>query len=592
MISFNLKRLFNSLQWRLVFIFISIALSLIIVIGISLNRMIETTYYNTFIEQIDSGFENWQLSANVSNERIYEYLVTEKNGILLFLVNKHKTYTLVDKEKNEIVYSYYDRYDAGDMSKLLSSENFIEAKVSGIGNVKKLHKDSEGSYFDYAKIIGSYIIYFRYDESEWKTVTENFSQIILISGLLSVLVALLIGSLLSRTITSPIVNVMKGALKIAKGDFEDRIEVLGEDEIGKLSTAFNRMAEQLKEKLIEISSEKSKVETILNYMTDGIVAFDYLGQLIHINPASLRSLECENINENFETFVSRFEIAMKLEDITYMSTLTTKVEEVTYNNKYLKLFFAPFYDVENNAEGVIVVIQDITQQMKLEEMRREFVANVSHELRTPITSIKSYSEALIDGAITELGIAYKFLDVICSESDRMSRLVKELLQLSRIDNRQVKWEYSNIRLDVLMRTVINKLLIEAQNKGIIMESYILNDIPLIRCDEDRIEQVVQNILSNALKYTDNGGHITIYIGTLSDFVYFKIIDTGIGIPKEDLDRIFERFYRVDKARSRELGGTGLGLAIAKEIVEAHEGEILVKSEIDKGTEVTVKLRIV
>ena len=592
MISFNLKRLFNSLQWRLVFIFISIALSLIIVIGISLNRMIETTYYNTFIEQIDSGFENWQLSANVSNERIYEYLVTEKNGILLFLVNKHKTYTLVDKEKNEIVYSYYDRYDAGDMSKLLSSENFIEAKVSGIGNVKKLHKDSEGSYIDYAKIIGSYIIYFRYDESEWKTVTENFSQIILISGLLSVLVALLIGSLLSRTITSPIVNVMKGALKIAKGDFEDRIEVLGEDEIGKLSTAFNRMAEQLKEKLIEISSEKSKVETILNYMTDGIVAFDYLGQLIHINPASLRSLECENINENFETFVSRFEIAMKLEDITYMSTLATKVEEVTYKNKYLKLFFAPFYDVENNAEGVIVVIQDITQQMKLEEMRREFVANVSHELRTPITSIKSYSEALIDGAITELGIAYKFLDVICSESDRMSRLVKELLQLSRIDNRQVKWEYSNIRLDVLMRTVINKLLIEAQNKGIIMESYILNDIPLIRCDEDRIEQVVQNILSNALKYTDNGGHITIYIGTLSDFVYFKIIDTGIGIPKEDLDRIFERFYRVDKARSRELGGTGLGLAIAKEIVEAHEGEILVKSEIDKGTEVTVKLRIV
>jgi len=591
MINFNLGRLFKSLQWRLVFIFISIALALVIVIGISLGRMIETTYYNTFIEQIDSGFDNWQLSSEASNERIYEYLVTEKNGILLFLVNKNKTYTLIDKNEMEIVYSYYNRYSVGDMSRILASENFISALGSGSGSARKLLKDSEGSYFDYAREIGSYIIYFRYDETEWKAVTESFSQIVFLSGFISVIAALLVGILLSRTITSPIVNVMRGAQKIAKGDFEDKIEVLSEGEIGKLSNAFNRMAEQLKEKLIEVSSEKSKVETILNYMTDGIVAFDYLGQLIHINPASLKSLECDDLDESFKMFVSRFGLSIKLEDITYMSTMSTRIEDVTYKKKYLKLFFAPFYDVENNAEGVIVVMQDITQQMKLDEMRKEFVANVSHELRTPITSIKSYTEALIDGAMAEPEVAYKFLDVICSESDRMSRLVKELLQLSRIDNKQAKWKYKNIRIDVLVRNVINKLLIEATNKGIVIESHILGEIPEINCDEDGIEQVIQNILSNSLKYTDRGGNVVVYIGVLKGFVYFKITDSGIGIPQEDIDRIFERFYRVDKARSRELGGTGLGLAIAREIINAHNGEIIVMSEVDKGTEVTVKIPV-
>jgi two-component system, OmpR family, sensor histidine kinase VicK len=591
MISFNLGRLIKSLQWRLVSIFISIALALVIVIGISLDRMIETTYYNTFIEQINSGFDNWQLRSDASNQRIYEYLVTEKNGILLFLVNKNKTYTMIDVNSMQIVYSYYSRYLSGEEDKILASGNFISAVDTGIGNERKLLKDSEGSYFDYAKKIGSYIIYFRYDEAEWKSVTASFSRIIIISGFISMLIALLVGILLSRTITVPIVSVMKGAQKIAKGDFEDKIEVMSEDEIGKLSNAFNMMAEQLKEKLIEVSSEKSKVETILNYMTDGIVAFDYLGQLIHINPASLRSLESDRIDDDFETFSARFGLKIKLEDITYMNTLSTRIEDVTYRNKYLKLFFAPFYDVENNAEGIIVVIQDITQQMELEEMRKEFVANVSHELRTPITSIKSYSEALIDGAMSEPDVAYKFLDVICSESDRMSRLVKELLQLSRIDNKQVRWEFRDVRIDVLIRNVINKLQMEAQNKGIVIESYLLNEIPEIRCDEDRIEQVIQNILSNSIKYTDAGGKISVYIGTLSNFVYFKISDTGIGVPKEDLGRIFERFYRVDKARSRELGGTGLGLAIAKEIVEAHKGEIILKSEVDVGTEVTVKLPI-
>lgn len=591
MISFNTKRIFDSLQWRLVFIFISLAIALVIVIGISLNRMIETTYYDSFIDQINSGFDNWQLSSDASNERIFEYLVSEKNGILLFLVSRSKTYTLVDEGNMEVVYSYYDRYTNNDIGQLLASENFIKALNIGTGSDKKLLKDGESAYFDYARKIGGYIIYFRYDESEWKSVTESFSYIILLSGFLSVIIALLVGILLSRTITYPIVNVMKGALKIAKGDFDGRIEVKSEDEIGKLSNAFNRMAEQLKEKLIEVSSEKSKVETILNYMTDGIVAFDYLGILIHINPAALISLETKSIEDDLESFVMRFGLSLKLEEITYMSTLSTRVEEVTFNNKHLKLFFAPFYDAENNAEGVIIVIQDITQQIKLDEMRKDFVANVSHELRTPITSIKSYSEALIDGAFGEPEVAYKFLDVICSESDRMSRLVKDLLQLSRIDNNQTKWMQKNIQIDILIRNVINKLMLEAHNKGLKIESHVIGQIPSLACDEDALEQVIQNIMINAIKYTDEGGHITVYIGMLGKFVYFKIIDTGIGIPKEDLDRIFERFYRVDKARSRELGGTGLGLAIAKEIVDAHKGEIIVKSDVDKGTEVTVKLPI-
>jgi two-component system sensor histidine kinase VicK len=262
------------------------------------------------------------------------------------------------------------------------------------------------------------------------------------------------------------------------------------------------------------------------------------------------------------------------------------------NGKTIKVYFAVFTDEAKNPEGIIAVLQDITEQQRLENMRKEFVANVSHELRTPLTSIKSYSETLLDGALEDREIAEKFLGVINAEADRMTRLVKDLLQLSRLDNQQLKWNFEEISLVELVKNTVERMELEARTRRQTLECFVLGDIPYIEADYGRIEQVVFNVLGNAIKYTPEDGKVTVYVGKIYNDVYFKVTDTGIGIPESDLPRIFERFYRVDKARSREMGGTGLGLAIAKEIVEAHAGIITITSQPGTGTEVTVRLPVI
>ncbi|MDD5603049.1 MAG: ATP-binding protein, partial [Eubacteriales bacterium] len=238
-----------------------------------------------------------------------------------------------------------------------------------------------------------------------------------------------------------------------------------------------------------------------------------------------------------------------------------------------------------------------TEQQKLDNMRREFVGNVSHELNTPLTCIKSYSETLLDGALEDKETAERFIGVIHSESDRMTRLVRDLLLLSSIDNQKsiengkIRLKLEKVDLGKLVRSCIEKIGIEASNKELSIENYTMGTIPEITADKDKLEQVVFNLLSNAYKYTPRGGKVTVHVGTLYNSVYLKVSDTGVGIPESDLPHVFERFYRVDKARSREMGGTGLGLAIAREIAEAHGGEITISSTREKGTNVTVKLPV-
>jgi two-component system sensor histidine kinase VicK len=351
------------------------------------------------------------------------------------------------------------------------------------------------------------------------------------------------------------------------------------------------MASALKKNLNEISSEKSKVETILNYMTDGVIAFNVKGEVIHFNPASKKILEIDGITESFNEFSAKYDLGITLEEVLYLQFTGSKEKNINFKDKFIRAYFALFTDEQNNVEGIITVLQDVTEQQKLENMRKEFVANVSHELRTPLTSIKSYTETLLDCAIDDKETATKFLTVIDSESDRMARLVKDLLQLSSLDNNQIKWNLNSFSFSNLVKSSIEKLQLEAANKQQKLECYTIGDLPDIIADHDRIEQVVLNILTNSIKYTPNGGCITVYLGVMYNDVYIKVTDTGIGIPKEDLDRIFERFYRVDKARSREMGGTGLGLSIAKEIVQAHKGLITASSELGMGTEILVRIPI-
>jgi len=278
--------------------------------------------------------------------------------------------------------------------------------------------------------------------------------------------------------------------------------------------------------------------------------------------------------------------------VLYLQFSGSKERNITFKEKYLRVYFALFTDEQDKADGIVTVFQDVTEQKKLENMRKEFVANVSHELRTPLTSIKSYTETLLDGTLDDKETTEKFLKVIDSESDRMARLVKDLLQLSSLDSNQMKWHLNTFSFVSLVKSSIEKLQLEVNSKEQKMECYTIGKLPNIRADHDKIEQVVLNILTNAIKYTPRGGAITVYLGIMYTEVYIKVTDTGIGIPKKDLDRIFERFYRVDKARSREMGGTGLGLSIAKEIVDAHKGSISVSSDLGVGTEVLVRIPII
>jgi len=394
---------------------------------------------------------------------------------------------------------------------------------------------------------------------------------------------------MSKTITSPIISVMHKAEKMAEGDFEQQLTVKSEDEIGNLTKTFNYMANELKNTLSEISSEKNKVTTILNYMADGVMAFDLKGTVIHINPAAKKLLGNEIEDKPFQDFAEIVGLDIKIENIVYFDESPVRELDTIINDMFVKVYFAVFTDTNRKPEGIIVVLRDVTEQQKLDRMRREFVANVSHELRTPITSIKSYTETLLDGAAEDPETTDRFLNVINSEADRMTRLVKDLLQLSRLDNEQMSWKIEKVSLKDIVKSIVNRMQLEAGRKNQKLESFVIGEIPDISADKDRIEQVMVNIINNALKYTPDNGQITVYVGKLINDVYVKVTDTGIGIPNESLDRVFERFYRVDKARSRDLGGTGLGLAIAKEIIEAHGGTINITSEAAKGTEVTVRL---
>lgn len=596
-------RFFRSLQWRLVTIFILIAFVLMSTAAVSLNLFVESFYYNTFKQGLEGGFERGFLNpgedaTEEDAERIVRHYSSNKaNAMLDFYLNDHKTFTILDGRTNEVKFSD-ERSFSQDWESLSleiqKSKNYLKALAGEIGDSESLFIVGNKEYFDYARPIENtpLIFYFRYDREEWAGLMDEFNKIIQLSFLIAIILSLLFGYVLSKTITVPIVNLMHRARKIASGDFGRVLEVKSDDEIGKLTKAFNYMASELKKNLNEVSREKNKIETILNYMTDGIIAFNLKGEVIHINPVLKVMLGIkEEWDMNFNEFSKRYDLGVSIEEISYLETYKTKEVNTTIGDKYVKVYFAIFTDENKKPDGVIAVFHDVTEQQKLDEMRREFVANVSHELRTPLTSIKSYSETLLEGALEDKETATKFLSVINSEADRMTRLVKDLLQLSRLDNNQMKWNITKFSLEKLVRDCIQKLEISANEKNQTIECYKIGDVEDVEADRDRIEQVLINILSNAMKYTPKGGKISIYVGKMYSSVYVKVKDSGIGIPKEDLPRIFERFYRTDKARSREMGGTGLGLAIAKEIIEAHNGEISVTSDIGKGTEFTIKLPV-
>lgn len=614
-------KLLRSLQWKLVYIFISMCIILVCVVYIGINSGLQTIFFKNFTENIDNGYENWKdyrgitdsNKERLTNNMLLDYFNTNNDERFFGVNPKYLNITIIDTSKRNIpfpkaiIYSsnqtYQNYLEEYANQLLVKSVNLSTIWANGElsqfddkNTYKELIKvNAENQYFEYILFPkgpkGNIIFYFTYQKDAWTEILEKFNWLIFNCAIVAVFVSLLLGYLLSKTITSPIINVMHKAEKVAQGDFDQQLTVKSEDEIGNLTKTFNYMAQELKSTLSEISSEKNKVTTILNYMADGVLAFNLKGTAIHVNPAARKLLGDDIANKSFNEFSQNLGLDVKLENILYFDETPVKESDTIINDMYVKVYFAVFTDTNKKPEGVIVVLHDVTEQQKLDNMRREFVANVSHELRTPITSIKSYTETLLDGAVEDPETTVHFLNVINSEADRMTRLVKDLLQLSRLDNQQMSWKIEKVSINELVKDIVNRMQLQAGQKNQKLESYVIGDIPCINADRDRLEQVVVNIISNALKYTPDNGIITVYVGKLINDIYIKVADTGIGIPKESLELVFDRFYRVDKARSRELGGTGLGLSIAKEIVEAQGGTISIASEVGKGTEVTVRLPI-
>ena len=392
---------------------------------------------------------------------------------------------------------------------------------------------------------------------------------------------------LGGTITNPILELTRHAREIAAGgDLSKEIEISGEDEIGELINNFNYMSRELRSTLVTISREKNKSEAILQNTSHGVLAYDAMGRIVHVNNAGAELLHgFDIINMRMDEILEILGYAPESVEIR-----PGEVKESVYEEGEFALSsgVTSYSSEGGEVDGYLIVLQDITRQRKLDNMRKEFVANVSHELRTPLTSIRTYSETLLEGAFEDKETAKRFLKVIDDEAQRMSLLVSDLLELSRLDAKQTALEMDVVDLVALIRLSIRQAQIHAEHKRQTIELAPLTTPYFIEANAARINQVVYNILSNSIKYSPEDTVIRVSLETTEKYFRVLIKDSGIGIPTEDLGRVFERFYRVDKARARAMGGTGLGLAIVKEIMEEHGGHVHATSRQGHGTTVILR----
>ncbi len=426
-------------------------------------------------------------------------------------------------------------------------------------------------------------------------LSSNITEIISIKNLLLLLIYILISvvlnSIISNLITIPLKKITRNMNIVASGKLhepkhlEEYVKFL---EIQDLVNEYRKMMALINKNSFDLNGQKSKTEIILEHMADGVVAFNISKKVIHINKSALRLLELKDVDYTFDKILQKLKINLEFDKIMYLPNYKSIETKVTVGSNNLNIVFVPFFSDKLSPMGVIMMVRNITENVKLDNLRKEFVSNVSHELKTPLTSIKGYSETIMNGDLTYKEIL-KFSKVINQEANRMDRLVADLLQLSRFDYKKVSWKKMMFSLDTLAKGVCEKMKYQADQKHHKLECIVTVKPPDVYADRDAIEQVIMNIVSNSIKYTKDGGNIKIYIGSVNNNAYFKVVDNGIGIPEKDLDRIFERFYRVDKARTRQMGGTGLGLSIVKEMVEGNNGTIQISSKVNQGTEVVVTL---
>ena len=588
----------KSLYSKIILILVVFIITVMSVVAVVLLGNIYSYYSSAFTENMESTFGQEsplyiELQKSLSAP---DYVRRQKEILLSYSsilgIDSYRNFYILDMNGNCL-----DSSDSNSPSTPEKTPNIIGAmnkKTSGAQN-------QAVSYTDYALYIeqdgNACIIYIKDTQDDMRQLSWMLFTIILQSILIGLVIAVIMAFFLSKAITAPIQNLTKGAKLVAAGDFSQKLEVHSKDEIGVLTGTFNHMKKTLKTTIDEVAGERQKLETVFSHLQAGVITFTDEGKLLNINPFA-RDLFGDKFSDNFtlSTLLSLFDIQntgeVGKEELPDENNII--FDEVVFASKVLEVNFGGirYNEAGEMRDGIITVIHDVTSRYELEKARREFVANVSHELRTPLTSIKGACETVLEHPELPDEIRTKLLEMSVSESNRMTGIVKDLLTLSRLDNKRTKWQIVEYDINDSLKHLCEVMNVDALAHDHKLVLQADEEIPRITADKDRIDQVIVNIISNAIKYTPDGG--TIVVGSSmadKNNVLVRIMDNGLGIPEKDLPRIFERFYRVEKARTSDTGGTGLGLAIAKELIEAHGGSIKIQSKLNVGTMVDITLPV-
>ncbi|MDR3157302.1 MAG: cell wall metabolism sensor histidine kinase WalK [Lactobacillales bacterium] len=532
------------------------------VIGANLNN----TKNKKEIEEANTAIQK-QINT-LHNNSVIKILVTDNNKIIRAAIGENSI-SVINKKTN-----------MNDLKKMVAVQKTISV------NNKRILINVLPIQTSLNKVpIGA--IYTEIDlEKEYENIHEIIYLFLITFGA-SIILSLVIAVFISRSLTSPIKKMQKQAIRIAHGDYSNKLEVINFDELSQLELSINDLSDQIFHSQIAQQVERERLNSILDNMTDGVIATDFQGKVIIVNEMIINLLNLDNKEIIGKSILSLLDIEKHytlqklLEDTPQIIFDSTNKE----NETILHVTFSTIQTRSGHINGLVAVLHDITEQQKTEQERQQFVSNVSHELRTPLTSIHSYLETLENGAWKDERIAPKFLDVSLNETERMIRMINDLLQLSKIDSEKLPLNLEIINFNHFVNYILDRfdILLKNSDNKIKITRQMIEQTLWVEIDTDKMTQVIDNVLNNALKYSPKNGEIKVTLMNTPKNVLLSVSDNGMGIPKKDLKKIFDRFYRVSKSRSRDKGGSGLGLAISKEIMNALHGHIWAISEIGKGS---------
>lgn len=587
---------FKSIHVKLVLIYVLLIIIALQIIGIYFSKQLEENLKTNFQDSIRQRIE--LVHYSIREEMIKERDETTPLEVSLNTILQE--FSTDDINKIQVVNNRYRILATSEANNQAiigqrASEELIRQAMSAEMLLDSISLDGETGHRVWVLVspisetVGpnGEILGAIYVQSNIEKVYEQLNEInrIFAAGIvMSLIITIILGILVARTITRPISDMRKQAQAMSKGNYSRKVRVYGTDEIGQLAIAFNHLTNRLQEAQSTTEAERRKLASVLSNMTDGVIATDRKGKIILINDPALDLLhdtQESTLNRPIASVLG-LDQEYSFEDLIHMKepvNLDFSKNEVPY---VLRANFSVIQKETGFVNGLITVLHDITEQEKIDMERREFVANVSHELRTPLTTMRSYLEALADGAWRDENIAPTFLNVTQTETERMIRLVNDLLQLSKMDSQEYDLNLEFVEFNKFFTRIIDRFEM-SKSRNVEFVRLLPEKSYFVDIDTDKLTQVIDNIISNAMKYSPDGGNIRFGFTAHDHMIRVMVSDEGMGIPKENVGRIFDRFYRVDRARARSMGGTGLGLAIAREMIEAHGGKIWAESEEGQGT---------